>query len=202
MRSGRVKKIDAMIVATFLSTIFYSSAYPHIHQIVVTQLPPEAISYNQIINCIALIVTCAVWNKYSDKLFKYYNLFCTLETASYILIVTYAIRTGNLYGYYMLDTFDFAIITNNIIRGGTKLKAILYNTEKKRERFDNNNCIASSLATLLGSGISLILRLDINALLIISAVGGCIDNVIYMGIFTKNRRCNHGTEDSNHKNQV
>ena len=73
-------KIDGMLIATFLTTIFYSSTYPYIHKEVMTVATDSFIALNQIINCVSVIVFGYLWNKKSDKLFKFYPIFCILES--------------------------------------------------------------------------------------------------------------------------
>lgn len=49
-------QIDGMLLATFLTTVFYSSTYPYIHIAVMQELPESYLAVNQIINCMSIIV--------------------------------------------------------------------------------------------------------------------------------------------------
>lgn len=148
------------------------------------------IALNQIINCVSIIIFGCLWNKKSDKLFRFYPLFCLLESLSGIVTTIFAIITGNIIAYYMLDTIVFAIITRNICCGGVKLRVIRYDSEEKREHFDNNNNSVSSFATILGSVIAMFLDLDFKTMLCIATFGNMIDNIFYVFIFfnTKKRK--------------
>lgn len=189
MRGGKyyIKKrsiqFDGMLMATFLTTIFYSSTYPYIHKEVMMVASDSLIALNQIINCISVIICGWIWNNKSEKLFGFYPVYCTLETVFGIITTIYAITTGNIIAYYLLDTIVFAVVTRNICCGGVKLRAIRYNTEEKREHFDNNNNSVSSLATILGSIIAMFLNLDFKIMLCIATFGNMIDNVFYIFIF-------------------
>ena len=177
------KKIDGMLLATFLTTIFYSSTYPYIHKEVMTNVSDSIIALSQIINCLSVVILGSLWNKKSDKLFKYYPVFCVGEAVLSICSTIWAITTHNIMAYYMIDTLIFAIVTRNICCGGVKLRAIRYNTEEDREHFDNNNNSASAIATIIGSVIAMMLNLDFAAMLWLATLGNAIDNVFYIFIY-------------------
>ena len=182
-------EMDGMLMATFLTTIFYSSTYPYIHKEVMMVATDNFIALNQIINCISVVVFGWLWNRKSEKLFEYYPVYCVMETMLGIMTTAFAIITHNIVAYYLLDTFVFALMTRNIICGGIKLRAIRYKTEEKREHFDNNNNSVSSLATIIGSVIAMFINLDFATMLCLATIGNMIDNVFYIFIFnsTKNR---------------
>ena len=184
MKNSRIK-IDGMLLATFLTTIFYSSTYPFIHKEVMMVATDTFIALNQIINCISIILFGWVWNKKSEKLFRFYPTYCVLETMLGIATTIFAITTRNILAYYMLDTIVFAVVTRNICCGGVKLRAIRYNSEEKRERFDNNNNSVSSLATILGSVIAIFLNFNFETMICIATIGNMIDNIFYIFIFLK-----------------
>lgn len=177
------KKIDAMLMATFLTTLFYSSTYPYIHQIIMTYANSRIIALNQIINCISVIIFSSLWNKLGEKLFRFYPIFCVAETLVGIATTMFTIITQKIMIYYILDTLVFAFITRNIICGGIKLRALRYITPDLREKFDNNNNSIASLATILGSIIALFLKLNFNIMLCIATLGNIIDNIFYIIIF-------------------
>lgn len=179
-------------MATFLTTIFYSSTYPYIHKEVMMVASDSLIALNQIINCISIIICGWIWNNKSEKLFCFYPVYCVLETVLGIITTIYAIATGNIIAYYLLDTIVFAVVTRNICCGGVKLRAIRYNTEEKREHFDNNNNSVSSFATILGSVIAMFLNLDFKIMLCIATFGNMIDNVFYIFIFYHTKECRKG----------
>ena len=184
------KKLDGMLLATFLTTIFYSSTYPYIHKEVMANVSDGIIALSQIINCLSVVILGSLWNKKSDKLFKYYPIFCIGETILSIGSAIWTTTTGNVLAYYIIDTLIFAIVTRNICCGGVKLRAIRYNSEKERECFDNNNNSASAIATILGSVIAMILDLDFVVMLWLATFGNTIDNVFYIFIYksTKQKR--------------
>lgn len=181
-------KIDGMLLATLLTTLFYSATYPYIHKEIVSNVSDSIIALNQIINCISIIVYGRVWNKQSDRLFKFYPIFCILETALSIGSAIWAIMSGDIIAYYIVDTLIFAIVTRNICCGGVKLRAIRYRTEKEREHFDNNNNSMSAIATIIGSFIAMILELDFNMMLILATIGNSIDNIFYICIFYNQKK--------------
>lgn len=111
------KRIDGMLVATFLTTIFYSATYPYIHKEVLANVSDSVIALSQIVNCLSIVVLGSSWNKKSEKLFKYYPGFCVGETILGICSTVWATTTDNIMAYYIIDTLIFAIVTRNICCG-------------------------------------------------------------------------------------
>lgn len=181
------KKFDGMLLATFLTTMFYSATYPYIHKQIMMVATDQIIAANQIINCLSIVIFGALWNKLSDKLFSFYPMICVAETILGIGSTIFAICTKNIITYYIIDTLIFAVVTRNICCGGVKLRAIRYKTETAREHFDNNNNSASAIATIIGSLIAIALNLNFETMLCIATVGNAIDNIFYITIYRSTR---------------
>ncbi|MDE5884498.1 MAG: hypothetical protein K2H29_05400 [Oscillospiraceae bacterium] len=178
------QKPDAMLMATFFTTCFYSATYPYIHKEIVQNVTENAVAYNQVANCISIILFSFLWNKYSDKLFRYYPFFCILECVIGIFTSAWlTMHPDHILTYYILDTLLFCLITRNIICGGVKLRSIRYPTEQQREHFDNSDNSAYALATIIGSLIAVCLDLDFIPMIWIATIGNMIDNIFYIVIF-------------------
>ena len=145
------------------------------------------IALNQIINCLSIVILGSLWNKKSDKLFKYYPVLCISETILGVCSTIWATLTHNILAYYIIDTLIFAIVTRNICCGGVKLRAIRYKTETDREHFDNNNNSMSAIATIIGSMLAIILKLDFVAMLWLATIGNAVDNIFYIFIYRRTR---------------
>ena len=190
-------KFDGMIVATFLTNLFYASTYPYIHKIIMTEASDDLVAFNQIINCVTIVLFGSIWNKKSNSLFKFYPILLTIEIICNVTLSLWVIfsNASNIVVYYMMDTLIFSIVTRNICCGYIKLKAARYRTEDAREQFDNNNNSASAIATIIGSVIAMILELNFNTMLILATIGNIIDNIFYICIFFKHQK---SKEENNH----
>ena len=176
---------NIMILAMFLSTLFYSLSYPYIYAELLKVVPKGYISIEQILCCIGTIICCKIWNKYSDRLFKYYGVMLWIEMiADIVLFLDVQIR-HDLCDYFLINIIIYSIITRNLVCGGNKMRARLNPNEKDRERFDNNNTVANSIGTVMGAGIAIILSLKLNSLFILTLIGNIIDNIFYLYIYKK-----------------
>jgi len=178
-------KLDGMLITTFLTTLFYASTYPYIHKQIMMVASDNIIAMNQIINCVSIVVFSTIWNKLSNRIFKFYPLFCILETIVTTGVTIYTLCSNNVLLYYILDTITFAIITRNMCCGNIKLRALRYNSEEIREKFDNNNNSVSSIATIIGSIIAMFLNLNFPVMLMLATLGNSIDNISYIFIYYK-----------------
>jgi hypothetical protein len=176
-----------MLLANFISTLFYSLSYPYIYGETVKVVPHLYISVEQILACLGTIVFCRLWNKHSDKLFTKYHVILGLEIIADIILFADVLIRHNLSFYFLLNVIIFALITKNVACGGTKMKARVHPTEKLREQYDNNSNIACSVATLLGAGIAIIFDMNLWLLFIFAFVGNAADNAFYLYIYYKLR---------------
>ena len=177
------KKMDAMLIVTFLTQLFYSATYPYIYKMVVVDASSNLIAAIQIINCLSVVIIGRLWNKRSDSLFKYYPLICAIETIVSIAMAVAVTITNSTVLYFICNNLIVAFVTRHIMCGGIKLKAIRYRSEKEREAFDNNNNSADAIATIIGSLIAMVVCLDFVPLLWIATIGGAIDNTSYIFIY-------------------
>ena len=180
---------DKMIQAGFWSQLFYSISYPFLHVWLMRKVSEQMLSANQIIICIAIIIFNTIWNKYSDKLYKFFPALTITETLAYAIIHTMVIfGLINEIAYYIIDTILFSLITRNMICGGNKMRSIVYKGEK-REKYDNTLMIATAIATLIGGSVALIVKIPIWVTFIISWLGLSIDNLFYILAYYENKDC-------------
>lgn len=183
MSRSRKLKIDAMILASFVSTCFYAATYPFIHRVIMTQATDNIVAIEQILSCLGTILSGFIWNKWSKKLFPFYPLFCILETITDVSCTIYALATGNLVAYYILATICFSLVTRNMICGGNRLRILRYQDETAREHFQNNDNSARSAATIIGSVIAMRLNLSFPVMIWLATIGNALDNIFYLVIY-------------------
>jgi hypothetical protein len=191
MTDKELKRLsDLMLVGYFLSMLFYSCSYVFIYQVIVQAVPRSFLGIEQIVGCVSTIIFCKVWNKYSDRLFRYYRLILWLEIIFDVALFADVIIRGDLKFYFMFNIMIMAIITRNLICGRTKMKAKVNPTEKLREKFDNNSQIADSAATIIGATTAIIIPFSLNTLFVLALIGNCIDNVFFLYIYHRLKRTN------------
>ena len=189
MTDKELKRLsDLMLVGYFLSMLFYSCSYVFIYQVIVQAVPRSFLGIEQIVGCVSTIIFCKVWNKYSERLFRYYRLILWLEIIFDVALFADVIIRGDLKFYFMFNIMIMAIITRNLICGRTKMKAKVNPTEKLREKFDNNSQIADSAATIIGATTAIIIPFSLNTLFVLALIGNCIDNVFFLYIYHKLKR--------------
>jgi hypothetical protein len=180
------KKIDLMVTTQFIITLFYSATNPYIFMNIMKNITNEYLAAAQIISCTSIVIFSTLWNKKSEKLFRFYPLFTIIETILYTALLIYMLLFKlDLRLYYIADCLICAIVTRQLYCGCIKLKTLRYKKEKEREQYDNTKNIAVALATLIGSGIAVILKLPIELMIIISFIGTVIDNGLYLIIYYK-----------------
>lgn len=177
-----------MLLAAFLSTLFYSASYPYIYAETVKAVPQYYLSLEQILACLGIIVFCRLWNRFGNYLFKYYHWILLIEVIADLILFLDVIIRGDLRFYFLLNIIIYAIITRNLCCGGIKMRARIHPTEDTRERYDNNLSIVSSVATLAGASVALVVKIPLSLLFILALIGNTIDNIIYLCIYIQIRK--------------
>ncbi len=174
-----------MIQACLWSSLFYSMSYPFIHLYLMRNITEKMVSLNQIAICVFIIVVNNIWNKYSDKLYKYYKHILATEGILYLILHLGMVfnKLSPIY-YYAIDTFLFCMVTKNIMCGGNKLRSKAYKDEN-REKYDNTVQIVAAVATLCGASIAIALDIKIQVAFILSWIGIAVDNVFYWMAYDK-----------------
>lgn len=174
---------DGLLITGLISNLFYSLAYPVIHTTIMKSLDSRLMSFGSLASCIIVIIVSKIWIKHSEKMYSKFSLMLLLEGILYfILLILTLNKTISMQIYYIIDVILFASITRNIICGGNRLKAIRYK-DKSREEFDNKSTVYCNIASILGFGISSIIKFNLHLALIIMFIGVIIDNFIYYKVY-------------------
>ena len=177
------KNIDELLIAGALSNLFYSVAYPIVHTITMKSVNSNIMSLASLINCILVAIITKAWLNKSKELYKTFGVLLGVEVISYgILTGLFLIRIADPFIYFMGDALMSAIITRNIICGGTRLKALRYEGEA-REVFDNKTTYYCNITSIIGYGFSTLVTLPTNLGFVFMFVGIAIDNIFYYKVF-------------------
>ena len=179
----KLKKIDCMILGTFLSSLFYASSYPRIHKFLVESINDDLLAVSQIATCLSIMIFGKIWNDNSKKIFKFYPIICVSEVIANVVTIIWFIFNPNITLYYIIDTIIISTLSRNIICGYNKLLALRYRGVDDREKFGNNANSAYALATIIGSFIAMVLNFDLIPMLFIATFGNCMDNIFYIYAF-------------------
>lgn len=171
-----------MLLASFMSLLCSYVTYPHLIIEIMKQISNIHISMESIVIAVGVITANYLWNKYGNRIFKYYNIICIVDTILYIICIFITICSLDLVLYYVSSFIIVSTTSKHIGCGKVKLRAKIHPIDAERERFDNNDDSVSYLAVLVGNAIAMLINLDIRILLVINLIGCIIDNIIYIYI--------------------
>lgn len=174
---------NLMLLSNLICTLFYATSYPYIYAETVKIVPHYYISLEQIMICLGTIFFCRLWNKYSDKLFKYYRLFLLFEILADLFLFADVLLRNNLSFYFLLNVIIASTITKNLSCGGAKMRAMVNPSEREREQFDNNSNIVNAIATLAGASVAIVFDIELKWLFILAFIGNASDNFFYLYIY-------------------
>lgn len=174
---------NLMLLSNLLCTLFYATSYPYIYAETIKTVPHYYISLEQIMMCLGTIIFCRLWNKHSDKLFRYYRTFLLLEILADVILFADVLMRNDLNFYFLLNVVIASTITKNLSCGGVKMRAMVNPSEREREQFDNNSNIVNAVATLAGASTAIIFDIDLKQLFIFAFIGNAIDNFFYLYIY-------------------
>jgi hypothetical protein len=178
-----LNKADPLVVGAALSNLFYSLAYPIVHTVTMQGLSSNWVSFASLANCFLASIITKLWLKRSKKLYYFYGIMLGIEVIVYaILTILFLVSVATPAIYYMGDAILSAVITRNIICGGTRLKALRYEGEE-REEYDNKNSYYSYITSIIGFAISSFITFSTPIGFILMFVGIAVDNIFYYCAF-------------------
>lgn len=179
---------DNLIKASLVNYLLYSMAFPVIQKTLIDSVSSKYIAANSIITCLMVIVLGQIWNKYNKKMYKLYGVFLLFEGLFYTSLINSVIFGIVSYKFfYIVDTLIFALISKNITFGYNKLKSIRYK-ENKRNGFDNNILIITSIASLIGYSISFIIDIPVKLAFGFVLIGIIINNIGFYLVYKKENK--------------
>ena len=173
-----------MIQATFWSTLAWCIAFPTIHLEIMREIDSRLFALNSIVIACGTIVSNSCFNKWGDKIFKQFILILLIESICFTTtgcLVLAGVFTAKM--FFLVEMVTVATLTRCIVCSGKRLRRLIYEGEE-REKYDINDPIAMSAATILGGVIALI---GIPSWLawVVMMIGVSIDNVFYVVIYKK-----------------
>ena len=174
---------NLMLVSNGISTLFYATSYPFIYVELVKAVPHLFIGLEQIVACIGTILFCTLWNKHSDKLFDHFRPILWAEILFDAWLFADVLIRTNLRFYFLLNVLIYSIITRNLCCARIKMRARVHPTESLREKYDNNVNVITSVATLAGTGIAIVVIMPLKLLFILAFIGNIIDNIFDLYIY-------------------
>ena len=169
---------NRLILATFLSTTMFMIGNPTINVRVMQGLDTNTVALGTIIICVGGSLAGAAWNRWGKALYPYWGLLSTLEALMFGVINTYYYVSNDAISYYIVAALVNGFIVRNLVCGGNRLRSLLFEGEL-REKYDNTNMMAMSVATVVGSVINIVLEPTLQYALIIEFIGDVIDNILY-----------------------
>ena len=145
-----------LIHAAFWNVMFFAASFPVTHKWLMTEVSDKLIAFNGLVGSVGIIVVNSCFNKYSDKMFKLFNLSVCLEMLVYATILP-LVGFGKITPtfYYLTTTFVDIILLRNIVCCNNRLRKLLYDKEV-REKYDNSCPIANAAGAIIGSGIGML----------------------------------------------
>lgn len=179
---------NPLILASFLSTLFFGIGMPVETTYIFHALAPKAIALRDIIVCLGSLLATNLWNRYGDKLYPYWGILAILE------VVCTAIIMAGLFIFPGMETTYFigmglvnALIVRNMVCGGNKLRALLFEG-KERELFDNYNMMAMSSAVIIGGIVNLLYTPPIWLAFTCIFIGVTVDNILYWRVWKNSQK--------------
>ena len=135
-----------IFLSLFLSGLILTYINPIFLKTIITELPPEWIAFESLFFSVSTLLIGMVWKgKLRDNILKYFILFCIIESLLGFILSLYLILIEfNVWVYAIFSLIYQSLITIFVGKCIMVFKTKLWN-EKKREEYDNNTSIISSI---------------------------------------------------------
>lgn len=176
----KLRNIDLLVASAFICNVLFALCNPVIHVELISSISSSLVSVSSLAGSIGSALVSRIWMKKGKELFKFYPIFLVIEPIIYgIAIGMVILNIMSNQVYYILDGLMYATITNNIVCGGSRFKAIKYNNEDSRSNFDNAIGFYASIASIIGYGVGSIITFNVKVAFVIIFFSISIDNVLY-----------------------
>ena len=177
-----------IFLSLFLSGLILTYINPIFLKTIITELPPEWIAFESLFFSVSTLLIGMVWKgKLRDNVLKYFILFCIIESLLGFILSLYLILIEfNVWVYAIFSLIYQSLITIFVGKCIMVFKTKLWN-EKKREEYDNNTSIISSITCVLGFLLALLFMPSLKFALILWSIACIIDDIGWMIVFVKNK---------------
>lgn len=174
---------DYLLLAVFLSNIFYTVGYPVIQQLTMQGIEDaRLISLNALIGCSSGVIVGKIWNKYKKKLIKLFPVFAIGDIVTYAVLCLAFWITKDAQMYYIAQVLIACMTIKNVCFGLNTIKSIRYKKEQ-REEFDNNEAILGNAASMIGFGLGSLIPIPVKIGFILMLIGTIIENALYCKVY-------------------
>lgn len=177
-----------IIISLFISGLLCTYIAPIFTKIVITALPPEWIAFESLFASLSLLVIGILWKgKTREKALKYFMIFCIIETiAGFILALYLLFVEFNVWIYAIFSLIYVSFISMFVSKCIMSFKTKLWN-EEKREIYDNNISIISSVTCISGYLLALLFMPTLEVALVLWAIACVVDDIGWMIVYRKNK---------------
>lgn len=185
-------KIDSnqqfTLLSLFISGILITYVSPMFTKVVITALPAEWIAFQSLFSAFSALVIGILWKgKTRELVMKYFIIFCMFETVAGFLLALYLLLIEfNVWVYAIFSLFYSSFITIFVGKCIMAFKTKLWN-EEKREIYDNNLSIISSITCIGGFSLALLFMPSLETALILWAIACIVDDIGWMIVYNKNK---------------
>jgi hypothetical protein len=157
-------------------------------KVVITALPAEWIAFQSLFSAFSALVIGILWKgKTRELVMKYFIIFCMFETVAGFLLALYLLLIDfNVWVYAIFSLFYSSFITIFVGKCIMAFKTKLWN-EEKREIYDNNLSIISSITCIGGFSLALLFMPSLETALILWAIACIVDDIGWMIVYKKNK---------------
>lgn len=173
----------------FLSCMLNAYVGPMFCKTIISELPPQWISFQGCFVCIASILVGMAWKgKFREKAIKWFMWLALAESfAGFGTGMFLYFHGWNVWIYAVFSLLYVSIVSLTIGKCVMAFKTKLWN-EKSRELYDNSHSIVSDLALVIGSVAGMIVVPSLNVALVTWASCCILDDIGWIIVYMINRK--------------
>lgn len=187
---SRIKQIvrDKLLLGAFLANIAYTIGYPTIQETMIKAADSRLISFESFIGCAGIVLVGQLWDKIGEeKLMKFFPLYAIGDIVCYISLCSIFMITGNAKIYYIGTTIASILTIKNVGFGLSFIRAKRY-SDDNRAKYDNLAAVLESIASLMGFGLAMIVKVPLMESLILMGLGTIVENFYMVKVYLEQNR--------------
>lgn len=178
-----------LLFSSAISGLIFTYSNPPICKEIVSQLPPEFLSFQGAWCCLSMLIMGAIWKtKTREVAMRHFTILACIESFGFFLISLYLVFVSyNVWVFALLSLFYSSIISTFIGKCIMMFESKMWNG-KSREMFDNTSSIFRNGVAMLGFVIAILAMPSLKTAILLWGVGCVFDDIGWIIVYTRNRK--------------
>ena len=169
-----------LLITGCLSNTMVGLGQQVIHKEIVSNIPSQYLSFEQVLFCVSIMVSAGIWEKIQSFMLRNFVTLEIIETILLTIFYIYFYNKWNPYAFYIIELIYCVLVGGILGRCSVTMKVMLFPIQQEQINSQNNTEFFNSIACIIGFGIATIIALPLPICLILFWIADLIRTAGYV----------------------